>query len=262
MASRAALARVRQESQFSSQAARPRPGSVRPGVRPTVAQTSTLDFGTSWGLFPQPPSLPGGPTLPGGGMGFDVAASPQNGLPGVAGGVVTGGCEALGLPAWLCEPAGDFVGGLIPGGGGGGGGGGQPGTGLAATCEQQGLVTGADGMCYSPGSPASNSVAMAKMGIFGAPAVPPQVVGTVARTTGCGGVSPIRRCPSGTVLGKDNLCYAKGSIPNKLRKWPKTAKAPVTAYDARMMRKYGPGGSKQSGVKRLAGAAGLTCKRK
>lgn len=100
----------------------------------------------------------------------------------------------------------------------------------------------------------------AVMGVMGAPALSPTVVGEVARSNGQVGV--IRRCPAGLVLGKDNLCYAKGSIPNKLRKWPKTARPPVSAYDARMMRKYGANGSKRNGVKRLAQEAGFSCKNK
>lgn len=98
------------------------------------------------------------------------------------------------------------------------------------------------------------------MGIFGAPAVMPTVVGEI--TTERGETNVIRRCPAGTVLGKDELCYAKGSIPNKLRKWPKAAKPPVSAYDARMMNKYGPKGSKRNRVKDLAMKAGFACKNK
>jgi len=42
-----------------------------------------------------------------------------------------------------------------------------------------------------------------------------------------GGVTPlmdqqiVRRCLPGMVLGRDGLCYMKGSIPNKSRMWPK-----------------------------------------
>jgi hypothetical protein len=55
------------------------------------------------------------------------------------------------------------------------------------------------------------------------------------------------------------MCYAKGSIPNNLRKWPKAPRPPVSAFDARMMNRYGPKGSKRAGVKKLAQAAGFSC---
>ena len=75
----------------------------------------------------------------------------------------------------------------------------------------------------------------AVVGAFGKPALMPAVAGQVAKRDGTTG--PILRCPRGTVLGKDNLCYPKGSITNANRKWPKPTKAPITAADMRMLSK-------------------------
>lgn len=46
-------------------------------------------------------------------------------------------------------------------------------------------------------------------GGFNMPAFVPQVVGNISRLDGSSG--PILRCPRGTVLATDNLCYAKGT---------------------------------------------------
>lgn len=96
----------------------------------------------------------------------------------------------------------------------------------------------------------------AVVGAFGLPAFQPMVVGTLAN----GNV--IRRCPRRTVLGLDNRCYVKGTIPRQFRKWAPDAKPPVSAFDARMMRKYGRGGSKAKAAAKLAREAGYTTKQK
>jgi len=93
------------------------------------------------------------------------------------------------------------------------------------------------------------------VGAFGLPAFSPVVVGSVNG-------NPIRRCPARTVLGLDNLCYPKGTIGRNYRKHPPRPKPPVSAFDARMMRKYGKGGSKAAAAKKLAQEAGFTCKAK
>lgn len=105
------------------------------------------------------------------------------------------------------------------------------------------------------GTPAHTAYGEAVMGAFGIPALVPAQVGEING-------APIRRCPPGAVLGKDDLCYMKGSIPRQYRKWAPAAKPPVSAYDAKMMRKYGPGGSKQKRIKGLATDAGFSCKKK
>lgn len=178
------------------------------------------------------PNAGGLPNMGGGGSGYSA-------------------CDALGIPRSICDIGGRIVDRYT-----------QP---QEAQCPQGTVLNPNNGVCEYPGSPGDISTpggpsGGAVMGVFGAPAVPAQVVGEITRTNGQ--QTLIRRCPTGLVLGKDNLCYAKGSIPNKLRKWPKAPKAPVTAYDAKMMRRYGPGGSKQNSIKKLAGNAGLTCKKR
>ena len=58
-------------------------------------------------------------------------------------------------------------------------------------------------------------------GGFNMPAFTPDVVGNISRMDGSSG--PILRCPSGTVLATDNLCYAKGTKGLAAhRKWKPT----------------------------------------
>jgi len=87
----------------------------------------------------------------------------------------------------------------------------------------------------------------AVVGSFGKPALVPAQVGTIN-----GG--PIFRCPPGAVLGKDNLCYAKGSIPNSLRKWPKPTRPLLTAQDMKTLRRID---SIQNRVQKAAMSAGF-----
>jgi hypothetical protein len=138
-----------------------------------------------------------------------------------------------------------------------------PSTNQQAGCPAGTVLNQQNGICEFPGSPGDVSTpggpsGTGGMGVFGIPNVPAQVVGEITRSNGQ--QTLIRRCPTGLVLGKDNMCYAKGSIPNQHRKWPRAAKPPVSAYDAKMMRKYGPKGSKRNSIKKLAGTAGFTCK--
>lgn len=60
----------------------------------------------------------------------------------------------------------------------------------------------------------------ATVGAFGIPALVPAGVSSVSL-----------RCPPGAVLGKDNLCYQKGSIPVAFRKWRPARKPPISAKD-------------------------------
>ena len=137
--------------------------------------------------------------------------------------------------------------------------------GPSASCPPPLVPDNATGQCVSPGSPADTSMGGvtttgygdAVMGLFGVPALRPAIVGQ--RTNARGETVPIRQCPPGVVLGKDNLCYAKGSIPNKMRKWPKAAKPPITAADAKAIRKAA---SAKNRVKKLAGSVGFTCKKR
>lgn len=112
------------------------------------------------------------------------------------------------------------------------------------------------GSCIFPGSPGAGGGGQAQMGAFGIPAVAPTVVGQRQSNNG---TVPIRECPTGTVLGKDNLCYAKGSIPMKFRKWRPAKKAPITAADAAAIRKADRAKTR---VKKLAGAVGFSCRKR
>ncbi len=90
----------------------------------------------------------------------------------------------------------------------------------------------------------------AVVGAFGMAALVPRIVGAIEDHHG--ELRPIRRCPRGSVLGKDDLCYMK--IPNSFRKWPKAPRAPVTANDAKCIRKAA---SATARVERLAKSVGL-----
>lgn len=82
----------------------------------------------------------------------------------------------------------------------------------------------------------------AVVGAWGKPALVPYT-----------GSVPTRRCPPGAVLGKDNLCYARGSIPNSARKWPKPPRPLLTAQEMKTLRKIK---SLEKKVKRAWQAAG------
>jgi len=92
----------------------------------------------------------------------------------------------------------------------------------------------------------------AVLGAFGMPALVPAQVGTIN-----GG--PILRCPLGAVLGKDNLCYQKGNIPIKFRKWRPSRKPPISAK--RWAELKGTATTKRM-AKEIAAAAGFSCRRK
>jgi len=90
-------------------------------------------------------------------------------------------------------------------------------------------------------SPAEASVAQtlgqdpfgeAVMGAFGMPALVPQIVGSRTRADGTTG--PIRKCPRGTVLATDNLCY---NAPGRFRKWKKGTPPFLTGGDVSCLRR-------------------------
>lgn len=87
-------------------------------------------------------------------------------------------------------------------------------------------VKGPDGRCINlgdlapGGDPAiTQQQGNAVAGAFGLPALTPVVAGNISRMDGSTG--PILRCPSGMVLGRDNLCYPKAVLrrSSKYRKW-------------------------------------------
>jgi hypothetical protein len=65
-------------------------------------------------------------------------------------------------------------------------------------------------------------------GSFGLPAIEPQLLSTVKH-----------RCPTGFVLGKDNLCYPRAVLGRRsnFRKWKGAKRPPVSAADARALAK-------------------------
>lgn len=89
------------------------------------------------------------------------------------------------------------------------------------------------------------------IGMFGMAAMEPAIVGSIMDHHG--NLNPVRRCMRGTVLGHDDLCYHK--IPNNLRKWPKKARAPFSAADAKVVRKAA---AARGRVATLAKDVGLT----
>lgn len=75
----------------------------------------------------------------------------------------------------------------------------------------------------------------AVIGAFGIPAIVPADVGSIQRADGS--VGPILRCPPGAVLGKDSLCYMKGSIPVQFRKHRPSPRPLLSAADGKTLRR-------------------------
>lgn len=139
--------------------------------------------------------------------------------------------------------------------------------GAAASCPEGYRVDPDTGMCvttgvggtiqrYLPGGKSgtmADAYGEAVVGAFGTPALVPAQVGTITRRDGTTG--PVLRCPPGAVLGKDQLCYMKGSIPRQFRKWKPDAKCPISRRDLQAMKAIG---RVQKKIKSLASDAGLT----
>lgn len=95
-------------------------------------------------------------------------------------------------------------------------------------------VGAAVGDFFTPGTPFSDQPGEAVTGGFNMPAFVPSVVGNITRIDGSSG--PILRCPRGTVLATDNLCYAKGTkglAPN--RKWKPGRRPFLPSQDLRAL---------------------------
>jgi len=84
----------------------------------------------------------------------------------------------------------------------------------------------------------------ATIGAFGTPARKP-----VKRSR------EVAVCGAGFILGKDGLCYVKGTIPRQFRKWRPETRPPLTAADAKAIRRAA--GAKKR-VKKLASSVGLS----
>jgi hypothetical protein len=230
----------------------PRPTTIRPHISalPGTGLNQPAVLPQTYGYQPPSSFLVDGGGLPpssGGGSGGQSTF----------GGVACTALTALGFP---CNAAGvtqAFQAGysFVTGGGGGGSSFNQQ-----SQCEPPLVINSDTGICEFPGSPGDISTPGGPSGqvngsgssIFGLPYFLPVTVGTIKG-------KPIRRCPSETVLGRDNKCYAKGAIPRKYRKWKPARKAPVTAADAAAIRKAT---SARARVKKLAGDVGFTCKKR
>jgi hypothetical protein len=150
-------------------------------------------------------------------------------------------------------------------------GGASPGEGSAGSCAQGYTWNPSTGRCeatgvagtvqrFLPGGRTGTQADIygdAVVGSFGIPALVPAVVGQVQDRNG--NVKPIQRCPPGAVLGKDNLCYMKGSIPRQFRKWKPAPRPVMSAKDAKAIRSIG---RLQNKVKKLAGDVGYTCRKR
>jgi len=120
---------------------------------------------------------------------------------------------------------------------------------IAGNCvDPTAILPGGDPFIVPESGRALGGGGQAVVGSFGIPAIQPIQV-----------AQPTLRCPPGAVLGKDSLCYMKSSIPRAFRKWRPAPKPPMSAADAKALRRIG---TLQGKVKRLAKSANLTCKRK
>lgn len=125
------------------------------------------------------------------------------------------------------------------------------GSGQASPCPAP-MILDQSGICVHPGSPGDMSTGLqAVQGRFG-PAYTPAIVGEIRGR-------PVRKCLAGMVLGRDNLCYERKTLDADERKWRKRSKPVVSAYDAKMMRKYGRGGAKAKAAAKHAETAGYKC---
>ena len=203
-------------------------------------------------------SLSGIGTLIGTGVGGPIGGAIGGGIGGLLGGFgkskcpgpfnynpVTGGCDP--------KPGTGLTGGT------GGTGGVSPcPSGYAydtatGQCKREGLVGigeravpgGATGYVPAGGSWTSTEA-------YGTTGVVPQAVASERLT-----------CPRGYVLyGKQpgmEVCLPKGMMPNKFRKWPKTPNPALSAQDMKTLRRIG---TLQKRIRRVAGNAGFTVKKR
>lgn len=98
----------------------------------------------------------------------------------------------------------------------------------------------------------------AVVGAFGIPALVPAQVGTIQRRDGTTGA--VLRCPPGAVLGRDSLCYQKGSISKQFRKWrPPSGRCPISKKDWAAIKAIG---RVQKTIKKVASEAGMSAKKR
>lgn len=214
------------------------------GPRPAGGYGMTTNLGTPTGGFTGPVGVAGPTGLP---TSFGDIPSWVLGL----------GANAI--QQWIqnqLNPSGGSGSGSLPAEGSGGCPQGYEFNPSSGQCEEQG-VGGVIRRTLPGGATGTTQFGAAVMGAFGIPALQPAVVGQ--RTNDRGETNPILKCPSGAVLGKDNLCYQKSSIPRKFRKWRPAPKPPMSASDAKALRRIG---TLQNKVKGLAKNAGLSCRKR
>lgn len=104
-------------------------------------------------------------------------------------------------------------------------------------CEQTGVVAAVQR--FVPGGATGvlpDEFGEAVMGGFGVPALVPAQVGSITRRDGS--VGPILRCPPGSVLAVDNLCYNKGVKGlAAFRKWKPGTRPFLTGGEVRILRR-------------------------
>jgi len=164
-------------------------------------------------------------------------------------------CQFITNPALraACLAAAGVVGGVLGGNGSGMPMGGMPmqnggGNSFGVNCMPPRMQIG--GVCVDPTAmlPGGDPFISPATGIFGAPSVAP--ITSSQR---------VLKCARGLVLGKDNRCYAKGSIPRNARKWKPEPKPLVSRSDVKALARIN---SIRGRVKKAAGAAGLSTKLK
>jgi hypothetical protein len=216
------------------------PGGQQPGGWVDTGLGIVRDYGSGWGsskckgpfndvngqCVPKPPSWGGWANYPGGYAGFMAS---YGGYAGGGAGGYQGGHQGQGLTGGNPCPTGFEWNG--------------------AECVQTGFRGGLER--FLPGGETGMGMDVygeAVMGAFGKPAIVPATSS-----------QPTRHCPPGTVLGKDNLCYAKGSISNQNRKWPRAPRPVLSSADMKTIRKAK---SLQNRVKKAATVTGFSCRKR
>jgi len=118
---------------------------------------------------------------------------------------------------------------------------------LAADCPSGYMKVGTQCVRYSAMLPGGMPFTTAP-GNYGIPAAAPTAVTTTRL-----------RCPRGLILGDDNLCYPKGALPRRLRKWKPDPRPLVGASDMKALRKIN---TITKRVKKAAGVAGLSARKR
>jgi len=147
------------------------------------------------------------------GAGLNSSWDPRGWDLGNVGDIISGGVE------WAREQFGD-----------------DPGT--NGTCIPPWRIDPASGDCklFLGQQEGSDEGGDAVRGGFNMPAFTPDVVGEIEKKDGT--MSAIRRCPKGTVLATDNLCYAKGTAGLAAhRKWKPGTKPFLSGGDVRCLRR-------------------------